>query len=97
VALAVARIESHYFINGCFLKPDQIIKDVGRIRSIPGVIVQGRYDVVCPPISAWRLKQAWPEVELNLIPDAGHAASEPSNRTALVTATDRFARELRLK
>lgn len=97
VALAVARIESHYFINDCFLKPDQIIKDVQRIRAIPGVIVQGRYDVVCPPVSAWRLKQAWPEAELKLIPDAGHAASEPSNRTALVTATDRFARELRLK
>jgi len=93
VALAVARIESHYFVNGCFLQPDQIIHDVARIRGIPGIIVQGRYDVVCPPVSAWRLQRAWPEVELKLIPDAGHAASEPGNRAALVAATDRLARE----
>lgn len=94
VAIAVSRIECHYFINDCFLQKDQLIRDVGRLRGIPGVIVQGRYDVVCPPVSAWRLKQAWPEAELRIIPDAGHAAGEPPTRSALVEFTDRFAREL---
>ncbi|HEV7165645.1 MAG TPA: prolyl aminopeptidase [Gammaproteobacteria bacterium] len=94
VAIAVSRIECHYFINGCFLAEDQLIRDVRRVRGIPGVIVQGRYDVVCPPVSAWRLKQAWPEAELHIIPDAGHAAGEPSTRSKLVELTDRFAREL---
>ncbi|HEY1992163.1 MAG TPA: alpha/beta fold hydrolase, partial [Gammaproteobacteria bacterium] len=77
-----------------FLEPDQLIRDVGRVRHIPTVIVQGRYDVVCPPTAAWRLKQAWPEAELRFIPDAGHSASEPGTRAALVEATDRFARRL---
>ncbi len=92
VAIAVSRIECHYFINDCFLAPDQLVRDVGRMRGIPSVIIQGRYDVVCPPSAAWRLKQAWPEVDLRFIPDAGHSASEPSTRSALVEATDRFAR-----
>ena len=94
VAMATARIESHYFVHDCFLAPDQIIRDVARIRAIPGVIVQGRYDAVCPPSAAWRLHRAWPEAELRIVPDAGHAASEPGNRAALVQATDRFARLL---
>jgi len=93
VAIAVSRIECHYFINDCFLAPDQLIKDVGRIRAVPGVIVQGRYDMVCPPAAAWRLKQAWPEAELRFIADSGHAAGEPSTRSALVETTDRLARE----
>lgn len=95
VAMAVSRIESHYFVNGCFLDRDQLIRDIGRVRRIPGVIVQGRYDAVCPPTSAWRLKQAWPEVELRIIPDSGHSATEPATRAALVEITDRFARELK--
>ena len=95
VAMAVSRIESHYFVNGCFLDRDQLIRDIGRVRRIPGVIVQGRYDAVCPPTSAWRLKQAWPEAELRIIPDSGHSATEPSTRAALVEITDRFARELK--
>jgi len=92
VAIAVSRIECHYFINDCFLAPDQLLRDVERVRDIPASIVQGRYDVVCPPSAAWRLKQAWPEAELRFISDAGHSASEPSTRSALVEATDRFAR-----
>lgn len=94
VAIAVSRIECHYFTNDCFLAPDQLIRDVRRLAAIPGVILQGRYDVVCPPAAAWRLKQAWPEAELRFIADSGHAASEPSTRSALVETTDRFAREL---
>jgi proline iminopeptidase len=92
VAIAVSRIECHYFINDCFMAPDQLVRDVGRVRAIPSIVIQGRYDVVCPPSAAWRLKQAWPEVDLRFIPDAGHSASEPSTRSALVEATDRFAR-----
>ncbi|HEX5339388.1 MAG TPA: prolyl aminopeptidase [Gammaproteobacteria bacterium] len=91
VAMAIARIECHYFVNDCFLAPDQIIRDAARIRQIPGVIVQGRYDVVCPSFSAWRLHQAWPEAEFHMIADAGHASNEPGIRSALVDATDAFA------
>jgi proline iminopeptidase len=91
-ALALARIESHYFINGGFLKaPGQILADVGRIRKIPAVIVQGRYDVVCPMISAWELHSAWPEADLRIVPDAGHSAFEPGITHELIGATDRFA------
>ncbi len=90
-AEAIARIECHYFVNrGFFARPDQLLEGVARIRDIPTVIVQGRYDVVCPPVSAWDLHQRWPEAELQIIPDAGHAASEPGIVDALVRATDRF-------
>jgi len=91
MALAMARIECHYFVNGGFMRDDQLIEDIDRIRHIPAVIVQGRYDVICPAVSAWELSQAWPEAELHMVPDAGHAAFEPGNVHALVTATDRFA------
>jgi proline iminopeptidase len=91
-ALAFARIESHYFINrGFFEVDDQLLRDAGRIRHIPGAIVQGRYDVVCPIDSAWALHRAWPEADLIITPDAGHSAFEPANSRALVAATDRFA------
>ncbi|MDE2070711.1 MAG: prolyl aminopeptidase [Gammaproteobacteria bacterium] len=96
MAMAIARIECHYFVNDCFLEPDQIIRDAPRIRHIPGVIVQGRYDVVCPAASAWRLHKAWPEAEFRLVPDAGHASSEPGICAALVEATDSFAQRLAL-
>ena len=87
-----ARIECHYFINrGFFTRDDQLLANVGRIRHLPAVIVQGRYDVVCPPISAWELHRAWPEAELTIVPDAGHSMTEPGIRSALVAATDRFA------
>jgi proline iminopeptidase len=90
-ALAFARIECHYFVNGGFFRGDgQLLADVHRIRRIPGVIVQGRYDVVCPPRSAWDLHRAWPEAEFIMVPDAGHAAFEPGIVDALVRATDRF-------
>ena len=91
-ALAFARIERHYFVNrGFFEVDDQLLRDVGRIRHIPGVIVQGRYDVVCPMVSAWALHRAWPEADFIITPDAGHSAFEPPNSRALVAATDRFA------
>ena len=90
-ALALARIECHYFVNNAFFETDNwLIEHVDRIRNIPGVIVQGRYDVVCPAMSAWELHKAWPEAELVIVPDAGHAVSEPGIVSALVEATDRF-------
>src|SRR5690606_4471280 len=91
LALAMACIECHYFVNGGFMEEGQLLRDVGRIRNIPGVIVQGRYDVVCPAVSAFELAQAWPEADLRIVPDAGHAAFEPGNVHELVSATDRFA------
>jgi proline iminopeptidase len=94
VALSLARIECHYFVNKSFLEPDQLLRDAHRLKDIPGVIVQGRYDLICPLRSAWELHRAWPRAELDIIPDAGHAAFEPGIRSALVAATDRFAREL---
>jgi len=90
-ALAMARIECHYFVNGGFLEDEQLLRDVDRIRDIPGVIVQGRYDIVCPATSAWELHRAWPEARLRIVPDAGHSAFEPGNVHELVTATDTFA------
>jgi proline iminopeptidase len=91
-ALAFARIEVHYFANRGFLDPeDQLLRDAGRIRHIPCVIVQGRYDVVCPMESAWELHRAWPEADFIITPDSGHSAFEPPNSRALVAATDRFA------
>ncbi len=90
-ALAFARIEAHYFVNrGFFEKETQLLDDVARIRHIPGVIVQGRYDVVCPMDSAWALHRAWPEAELRIVPDAGHAALEEGTLHELVTASDKF-------
>jgi proline iminopeptidase len=88
---AFARIECHYFVNNGFLRPNQLLDDVHKIRNIPGVIVQGRYDVVCPIKSAWDLHRAWPEAELQIVADAGHAASETGIMSKLVEATDRFA------
>jgi proline iminopeptidase len=94
MALALARIEAHYFINDCFLRPNQIIEDAHRLAGIPGVIVHGRYDMVCPFDNAYALSEAWPDAELRIIRDAGHSAMEPSITDALIRATDRFAREL---
>ena len=90
-ALSIARIECHYFVNQAFLEPNQLLEDAQELDGIPGVIVQGRYDLICPMESAWELHQAWPDSELQVIPDAGHSASEPGIRAALVEATDRFA------
>jgi proline iminopeptidase len=91
-AEAFARIECHYFINRGFMRNDsQLLDDVHKIRHIPTVIVQGRYDVVCPMTSAWDLHRAFPEAEFHVIADAGHSAHEPGITAALVAATDKFA------
>ena len=91
-AEAFARIECHYFVNGAFLRSDtQLLDDVPRIAHLPGVIVQGRYDVVCPAASAWELHKRWPGSRLRLVGDAGHSISEPGIVAALVEATDELA------
>ena len=93
-ALALARIEAHYFVHGAFLEPNQILRDAQRLAGIPGLVVQGRYDIICPLQSAWELHRAWPRAELQIVPDAGHAASEPGTVDALVKATRRMRREV---
>jgi len=93
-ALSLARIECHYFINNSFLEPDQILARADRLKGIPGVIIHGRYDVVCPVEQAFALHQAWPEAQLEVIADAGHSATEPGIVDALVRATDAFAERL---
>jgi proline iminopeptidase len=90
-ALALARIETHYFVNrGFFEDEEQLLRGVEAIRRIPAVIVQGRYDVVCPMVSAWELHACWPEADLRVVVDAGHSAYEPGLTAELVAATDRF-------
>ena len=90
-ALAFARIENHYFVNKGFLAEGQLIADAARLRGIPGVIIQGRYDIATPARTAWDLHRAWPEARFELVPEAGHAFSEPGIVDRLVRATDRFA------
>jgi proline iminopeptidase len=90
-ALAFSRIENHYFMNRCFLEEGQLLRDAGTLAGIPGVIVQGRYDMATPAKTAWELHKAWPQAEFNLVKDAGHAFSEPGILDRLVGATDRFA------
>jgi proline iminopeptidase len=91
-SLAFARIEAHYFIHDAWLTDGRgLLENIDRVRHIPGVIVQGRYDVVCPAKSAWDLHAAWPESELIIVADAGHSANEPGIIHELVRATDRFA------
>jgi proline iminopeptidase len=90
-AQAFARIECHYFVNkGFFKSPNQLLETVDAIRDIPAVIVQGRYDVVCPMTTAWDLHRAWPEAAFHVVPDAGHASSEPGIVDRLIRTTDRF-------
>lgn len=90
---AFARIECHYFVNKGFFKEDGwILNNVDKIRHIPTWIVQGRYDVVCPAVSAYELNQAFPESKLFIIPDAGHSASEPGIRSQLIEAGDYFGK-----
>ena len=89
---AFARIECHYFIHkGWFDPEDQLLKNISLIRHIPGAIVQGRYDVVCPMITAWELHQAWPEAEFHIIKDSGHSMTEPGIAEKLVQLTEHFA------
>lgn len=93
-ALSIARIECHFFVNDAFLEPDQLLRDMPKIAHLPGVIVHGRYDVVCPLDNAWALHQAWPNSELQIVRDAGHVAGEPGIADALVRAADEMARRL---
>ncbi len=93
-ALALSRIETHYFMNKCFIEENQILQNMERIRDIPGRIIQGRYDVICPLDAALALSEAWPAAELQIIRDAGHSASEAGTIDALVRATQDIAKEL---
>jgi proline iminopeptidase len=90
VALGLARIEAHYFVNDIFLPPNSLLDRIQRIRGIPGVIVQGRYDAVCPIVTADDLHEAWPQAQYIVVPDAGHSAWEPGICSELVKATERF-------
>ena len=91
-ALAFAKIENHYFRNAGFLREDgQILKDISKIEQIPGSIVQGRYDMICPPHTAFRLHEHWPASRLITIPSAGHSLSEPGISSALVTIMDELS------
>ena len=94
VALSLARIECHYFMHDCFLEPDQLLRDVHRLADVPGVIVQGRYDIVCPMDQAHALHLAWPAADYVVVPDAGHSALEPGIIDALVRSTDNMAAQL---
>eukprot|EP01089_Gocevia_fonbrunei_P015161 TRINITY_DN4360_c0_g1_i2.p1 TRINITY_DN4360_c0_g1~~TRINITY_DN4360_c0_g1_i2.p1 ORF type:complete len:143 (+),score=33.02 TRINITY_DN4360_c0_g1_i2:555-983(+) len=90
-ALAFASIECHYFVNGGFFSEDgEIINNASKIKDIPGIIVQGRYDVVCPAITAHDLHKAWPNSKLVIVPDAGHSVKEPGITSELLIATDHF-------
>ncbi len=94
VALGLSRLEAHYFKHHGFLEPGQLLRNLDRIRDLPAWIVQGRYDMVCPPVSAWRLSLAWPQAEFELVPTAGHSAMEPGITAALVRATEAFRGKL---
>jgi proline iminopeptidase, Neisseria-type subfamily len=91
-ALAFARLETHYFVNDCWLEPGQLLRDTHKLRSIPGTIIHGRYDMPCPARYAWELHRAWPEADFHLIEGAGHAFSEPGILDQLIRATDRYAK-----
>lgn len=91
VALALARIEAHYFVNGGFLDDGQLLREAWRIADIPGYIVHGRYDMICPVDNAFALHAAWPKAQLCVVRDAGHAAAEPGIVDALVRATREIA------
>ena len=90
IALSVGRLEAHYFRNAGFFTPDQLLRNVGLLHDIPAVIVQGHYDVVCPPVTAWQLHQAWPQARFVMVDDAGHSAFEPGIEAALLEATNQF-------
>jgi proline iminopeptidase len=90
-AVGLARIEAHFFSNNLFTPDDALLRNINAIRHIPAVIVQGRYDMVCPIVTAEALHRAWPEAEYVVVPDAGHSALEPGIRSALIDATNRFA------
>ncbi len=92
-ALAFARIENHYFVNDCWLEPDQLLTDARRLANIPGTIVHGRYDMTCPAHYAYALHKVWPEADFHLIEGAGHAHTEPAILDRLILVTDRYGKE----
>jgi proline iminopeptidase len=89
-AVPFARIALHYFVNGGWLEPGQLVRDAGKLAGIPGRIIQGRYDAVCPPVTAWELHRAWPDSTLLMLPQAGHAVTDRGMMDALLEATDEF-------
>jgi proline iminopeptidase len=89
-ALALARIEAHYFTNDVITPENSLLKTIDKIRSIPAVIVQGRYDIICPIATAYKLHHAWPEADYIVVPDAGHSALDPPIRSRLIEATENF-------
>ncbi len=91
VAYAMARIEVHYFRNNRYATEDHLLERIDRIRHLPATIVQGRYDLLCPPISALQLHRAWPGSRLIMVEGAGHSATEPDIRSALVSVMDEIA------
>jgi len=91
MALGLARMEAHYFANGLFLEEGQLLRNADRLSEIPATIVQGRYDMVCPFVSAHDLASVWPQAEFQIVPDAGHSAMEPGTRRRLVAACNRYA------
>ena len=93
-ALALARIESHYFINQCFIEENHIIRQVDKLRGLPAILIHGRYDMICKPAAAFELARHWPELNVQIVSGSGHSAFEPSNIDALIKATDQMAREL---
>jgi proline iminopeptidase len=90
-AVPFARICAKFFLEDFFFEDSQLLKDAHKLKGIPGIIVQGRHDICCPPTSAWELKKAWPEVDLRIVHDAGHSAYEPGIVDGLVRATDELA------
>ena len=94
MAAGLARIETHYFVNDLFLPPDTLLANVGKLRAIPGTIIQGRYDMVCPIVTADELHRAWPEARYVVVPDSGHSAMDPGIRTALLSAMEEFKNRL---
>ena len=93
-ALSIARIECHYFVNQSFFRPDQLLEEVGKLKDIPGYIIHGRYDTVCPLEQAWALHQAWPQAQFKVIADCGHSAMEKGIRSALIEAADELGASL---
>jgi len=94
-ALSLAKIETHYFINNSFLEKNQILAQMDKLKDVSGIIVQGRYDIVCPMTSAWELHQKWPQSRLEIVVSAGHSAKEASITDALIRATNEVAKEIK--
>lgn len=94
-ALSLARIEAHYFVHDSFLEDNQILNNIDTIKDIPGYIVHGRYDIVCPLNNAWELHHAWPASEFYVVPDAGHSATESGTVAALINATQRVSSQIK--